>query len=126
MNAVVVAEDPALDAVGWLQRAQAIERDNERVRELRWGPRTLDIDVVCCVEGGEEVIADTPVLTLPHPLAHQRAFVLAPWLEVEPDAELNVGGFRRPVRAIFDELDAVERDGVRLTDLRLYGGEGAR
>lgn len=126
LNAVVIADDPALDAGAWLRRAQAIERDNERVRELRWGPRTLDVDLVCCVEGDEEITSDTPVLTLPHPLAHQRAFVLAPWLEVEPDAELTVGGVRRPVRAILDELDAAERGGVRLTDLRLSGGKGAR
>lgn len=126
LNAVVIAEDPALDAGTWLRRAQEIERDNERVRELRWGPRTLDIDVVRCVDGDAEVFSDDPVLTLPHPLAHQRAFVLAPWLAVEPDAELSVGGRRRPVRAILEELDAAERDGVRLTDLTLSGGEGAR
>jgi 2-amino-4-hydroxy-6-hydroxymethyldihydropteridine diphosphokinase len=126
LNAVVIAEDPGLDAGAWLRRVQAIERDNERVRELRWGPRTLDIDVVCCFDADGEVISDDPVLTLPHPLAHQRAFVLAPWLEMEPDAELTVGGFRRPVRAIIDELGAAERDGIRLTDLTLSGGEGVR
>ena len=47
LNAVVIAEDPALDAHGWLRRVQAIESANDRVREQKWGPRTLDVDLVC-------------------------------------------------------------------------------
>jgi 2-amino-4-hydroxy-6-hydroxymethyldihydropteridine diphosphokinase len=58
-------------------------------------------------------------LTLPHPYAHQRAFVLVPWLDVDPDAELTVAGERRPVGKLLAGLDTTERDGVRLTGLVL-------
>lgn len=67
-----------------LDRAWTAERAFERVRKVRWGPRTLDVDVV--VFG--DVRDDDPVLTLPHPRAHLRAFVLRPWLDVVPDAVL--------------------------------------
>jgi 2-amino-4-hydroxy-6-hydroxymethyldihydropteridine diphosphokinase len=83
LNAVLVAVS-ALPGAEILRRAQAAEAALDRVREQRWGPRTLDVDVITC---GTEVSAD-PVLTLPHPRAAQRAFVLVPWLEVAPDAVL--------------------------------------
>ena len=119
LNAVVIADDPKLDAHGWLRRAQQIETDNERVRELKWGPRTLDVDLVCCFENDREVFSASDELNLPHPLAHQRAFVLIPWLAVDADAQLSVGGGTRPVRQLVDELDTVERAEVRSTDFRL-------
>lgn len=115
LNAIVVAEDEGLDAAGWLHRAQQLEQQNERVREIRWGPRTLDVDLVCCFDGADEIRSADPVLTLPHPRAHQRAFVLVPWLAADPAAELSVDGRRRPVRELLDGLDAAERDGVRST-----------
>jgi 2-amino-4-hydroxy-6-hydroxymethyldihydropteridine diphosphokinase len=52
-----------------------------RVRDVRWGPLTLDVDVVVAV-------GSDPALVLPHPHAHERAFVLVPWLDVDPDATL--------------------------------------
>lgn len=113
LNAVVIAEDPGLDATGWLHRAQALERAAERVRGERWGPRTLDVDLITCHAGQREVRCSDDDLTLPHPRAHQRAFVLVPWLAVEPDATLAVGDIARPVREWLAELDAGERDGVR-------------
>ena len=58
-------------------------------------------------------------LTLPHPYAHQRAFVLVPWLDVDPDAALTVDEERRPVDKLLAELDPAERDGVRPTGLVL-------
>ena len=119
LNAVVIADDPKLDAHGWLRRAQQIETDNERVRDLKWGPRTLDVDLVCCFENDREVFSASDELNLPHPLAHQRAFVLIPWLAVDADAQLSVGGGTRPVRQLVDELDTVERAEVRSTDFRL-------
>ncbi|MCW1959261.1 MAG: 2-amino-4-hydroxy-6-hydroxymethyldihydropteridine diphosphokinase [Mycobacterium sp.] len=121
LNAVVIADDPASDAWDWLRRAQWIENDNERVRTLKWGPRTLDVDLVCCFagEGGAEAFSDTEELTLPHPLAHQRAFVLIPWLAVDADAQLSVARRSRPVRQLVDELDPDERAGVRPTNLLL-------
>src|SRR5262245_23577771 len=51
LNAVLVAEDPALDARGWLRRAHELEQAANRVRRQRWGPRTLDVDIVTCHDG---------------------------------------------------------------------------
>src|SRR5580693_6100750 len=48
LNAVVMADDPACDAQGWLRRGQQFERDADRVRGQRWGPRTLDVDLIAC------------------------------------------------------------------------------
>ncbi|MCV7299847.1 2-amino-4-hydroxy-6-hydroxymethyldihydropteridine diphosphokinase [Mycobacterium barrassiae] len=116
LNAVLLADDPALDARGWLRRAQELERAADRVREQRWGPRTLDVDLVMCSEDGREVTSGDEELTLPHPRAHERAFVLVPWLAVDPAAVLTVAGERRSVEKLLAELDPAERDGVRLTD----------
>ena len=61
-------------------------------------------------------------LTLPHPLAHLRAFVLMPWLAVDPDAELTVADGPRPVAQLLAELDPADRAGVRLSSLTLELG----
>jgi len=125
LNAIVIAEDEGLDANGWLRHAPALELDNERVRAQRWGPRTLDVDLVCCFTGSppnDEVFSNDAELTLPHPFAHQRAFVLLPWLAVDPAAELTVAGQRLPVRKLLNQLEPVERDGVRPTELTLTFG----
>ncbi|OBA75795.1 2-amino-4-hydroxy-6-hydroxymethyldihydropteridine diphosphokinase [Mycolicibacterium elephantis] len=119
LNAVVIAEDPGRDALGWLRRAQELERAAERVRAERWGPRTLDVDLVTCRAGDHEVICCDDDLTLPHPRAYQRAFVLIPWLAVEPDATLTVDGIARPVHDLLAALDPDDRAGVRPTDLAL-------
>jgi 2-amino-4-hydroxy-6-hydroxymethyldihydropteridine diphosphokinase len=116
LNAVLLADDPTLDAHGWLRRAQELERAADRVREQRWGPRTLDVDLVMCSDGGREVTSGDEELTLPHPRAHERAFVLVPWLAADPAAVLTVAGERRSVEKLLAELDPAERDGVRLTD----------
>jgi 2-amino-4-hydroxy-6-hydroxymethyldihydropteridine diphosphokinase len=71
----------AWDAAEAWRRAVAAETAAGRVRDVRWGPRTLDVDVVCAT--GRD-----PALELPHPRAHERAFVLVPWLDVDPLAEL--------------------------------------
>ena len=105
LNAVLLCD---LDATRAWERAQAAERAAGRERTVRWGPRTLDVDLVW---------APPPVpdgLLVPHPRAHERAFVLAPWLEVDPSAELPGAG---PVR---DLLAALGTDGVtRRADLVL-------
>jgi 2-amino-4-hydroxy-6-hydroxymethyldihydropteridine diphosphokinase len=119
LNAVVIANDPALDGHGWLRRAQEFERGADRVRGQRWGPRSLDVDMITCSQGDIELFSRDNGLTLPHPLAHLRAFVLIPWLAIEPDAELTVVGQKRSVAGLLAELDAVDRAGVRLTDLVL-------
>ena len=124
LNAVVIAEDPLLDGHGWLRRAHEFEDAAGRVREQRWGPRTLDVDLVSCVGADGEVILDDPDLTLPHPYAQLRAFVLIPWLAVDPAATLTVAGTARAVTDCLDAVDAGERAGVRPTDLRLRLGNG--
>jgi len=83
LNVVVLAES-SLPAHDILARCAAAEAAADRVRAVRWGPRTLDVDVVSC---DAEISAD-PELTLPHPRAHERAFVLVPWLELDPQAVL--------------------------------------
>jgi 2-amino-4-hydroxy-6-hydroxymethyldihydropteridine diphosphokinase len=83
LNAVVLA-DTDLPPRELLAFCQSVEAAAGRVRLERWGPRTLDVDVVTY---GSVVSAD-PDLTLPHPRAHERAFVLRPWLDVDPAAEL--------------------------------------
>ena len=118
LNAVLIAEAP-LDCRGWLHRAHELEAAADRVRAERWGPRTLDVDLVTCHDGAREVTARDEELTLPHPMAHLRAFVLIPWLAVDPDATLTVAGEPRPVARLLDELEPAERDGVRLTELAL-------
>lgn len=84
LNAVLIVEVDCTP-LELLRRGQKLEEAAERVRVRHWGPRTLDVDIVQ-IDG---VTSDDPELTLPHPYAHQRAFVLVPWLAADPDAELN-------------------------------------
>ncbi|WP_067698537.1 2-amino-4-hydroxy-6-hydroxymethyldihydropteridine diphosphokinase [Nocardia jejuensis] len=123
LNAVVVAEDPALEPSDWLRLGQELEQAAERVREVRWGARTLDVDVVWAAQLRRDVQVEfrstDPTLTLPHPQAHNRAFVLIPWLEVEPAAVLDATGTPRPVHEWLTALPADERVGVRRTELSL-------
>ncbi|HYB80261.1 MAG TPA: 2-amino-4-hydroxy-6-hydroxymethyldihydropteridine diphosphokinase [Mycobacterium sp.] len=123
-NAVLIADDPACDGQGWLRRAQQFEQAAGRVRGgERWGPRTLDVDVIACYETGPsgevEVVSREDNLTLPHPLAHLRAFVMVPWLAIDPDARLTVADGQRPVAQLLAELDHADRDGVHLSGLTL-------
>ncbi len=112
LNAVAVAQT-ALPARAVLDRARAAETALGRVRTQRWGPRTLDVDVIVA---GAEISAD-PELTLPHPRAHERAFVLAPWHDLQPAAVLPGRG---PVAAL---LAAADQAGVRrLADVTLRAG----
>ncbi len=88
LNAVAVVDGPR-DAAGWLALAHELEQAAGRTREVRWGARTLDVDVVTVTgDDGEPVVSDDPVLTLPHPRAHERAFVLVPWASLDPGAVL--------------------------------------
>lgn len=87
LNAVVTIRT-ALDPDDLLTALNAIEQQHGRVREERWGDRTLDIDIVDF--GGLRVDSDR--LTLPHPRAADRSFVVVPWLEIEPHATLLARG----------------------------------
>jgi 2-amino-4-hydroxy-6-hydroxymethyldihydropteridine diphosphokinase len=117
-NAVAVVERSDVDEWGWLALARALETEAGRVRTIRWGPRTLDVDIVT-VDG---VTSDDPELLLPHPGTPDRATVLIPWLDVEPDAVLPGHG---RVADLLAALDPAARDGVtRRDDLSLAGGGG--
>ncbi|WP_280458311.1 2-amino-4-hydroxy-6-hydroxymethyldihydropteridine diphosphokinase [Nocardia carnea] len=119
LNAVLVVEDPAYDCHAWLAHGQRLEQAAGRERTVRWGARTLDVDIVTCAEpvagGSRSCRSADPVLTLPHPRAHERAFVLIPWLDVEPAAVLDVAGIEYPVRDLLAKLAAGEIAGVRRT-----------
>lgn len=78
---LVVELDTTLDARGLLEVCRRLEADAGRVREVRWGPRTLDVDVLW-VDGH---IVDDPELQVPHPRLWERRFVLAPLMELAPD-----------------------------------------
>ncbi len=119
LNAVLIAEDPSLGCHDWLRRGQELERAAQRARDEHWGPRTLDVDLITCHDGPDEVSSRDEVLTLPHPYARLRAFVLAPWQAVDPAATLTVNGSPILVAQLLADLDSAERDGVRLVDLVL-------
>jgi 2-amino-4-hydroxy-6-hydroxymethyldihydropteridine diphosphokinase len=109
LNAVLVAQT-SLPAHAVLDRCQAAETALGRVRRQRWGPRTLDADVIVYAD----LVSDDPELTLPHPRAHERAFVLAPWHDVDPGAAIPGRG------PVADLLAAVGCAGIRLrTDAKL-------
>lgn len=112
LNAVLVAADPDASPTDWLHRAHAAERAAGRTRDVRWGPRTLDVDVIAV----DDLTSVDPELTLPHPRAHERAFVLVPWLAVDPDAALAGKPVAEWLAALpADEVRAVRRlEGVRL------------
>jgi 2-amino-4-hydroxy-6-hydroxymethyldihydropteridine diphosphokinase len=113
LNAVLLVDDPEADAQEWLRRGQACEQAAQRTRTLRWGPRTLDVDVIDV----EQTRRADPQLTLPHPRAHERAFVLVPWLDVAPRAVLVGHG---AVAELVAALPAAQRRSVqRRHDLML-------
>ena len=102
LNAVAVG-DTSLAAAELLSLAKALEVQEERVRTVRNAPRTLDVDILAL----GHVVLSTDQLTVPHPRAHERAFVLVPWAEVDP-------GFVVPGLGTVAELaDAVDASGVR-------------
>ena len=91
-----------------LALAHRAERAAGRQRLVRWGERTLDVDVIAYGDWRSE----DPDLTVPHPRAHERAFVLVPWLEIEPDATLWTPDGARAVSDLVAGLDDAERDAV--------------
>lgn len=104
LNLVVVAES-TLEPLTILDRVHAIEESFGRTRDIVNGPRTLDIDIIMVGKRASE-----EGLVLPHPRAHERAFVLVPWLDVDPNAELAGYG---PIAELVDEIDTT---GVKRRD----------
>lgn len=116
LNAVVTGLS-GLAPRALLRACQEVEARHGRTRDVHWGPRTLDIDIVTF----EGVAAATDDLEIPHPRAHQRAFVLQPWSELDPEAVLpGLGG--GPVAAL--AATAPDREGVRWLALDWLGPEG--
>ena len=82
---MVIAVETSLPPRELLEHCHDVEQKHLRVREVRWGPRTLDVDIITY----GDVVSSDPELTLPHPRAAERAFVLYPWSLIDPAAELN-------------------------------------
>jgi 2-amino-4-hydroxy-6-hydroxymethyldihydropteridine diphosphokinase len=96
LNATLLANDPRAAPRDWLERARACEAAAGRARdpERRFGPRTLDVDVIAVWDADDQpVIFDDPEFTLPHPRAHERAFVLRPWIDIQPYGQLPGHGW---------------------------------
>ena len=111
LNTVVLARS-RLAPSSILDHLHRIERWHHRVREVRWGARTLDLDLIQVGDPGDDsdLTSGTDELTLPHPRAHERGFVLVPWASVDPGALL-----RTPdgVRTVAELLETVDTSGVR-------------
>lgn len=101
---VVISVATELDAHELLEACQGIEHELGRVRDIRWGPRTVDIDILLYNNDNIE----TESLIVPHPRMHERAFVLIPLLEIAPAVVHPVTG------SLYSEEAAVHDDGVRI------------
>ncbi len=114
LNAVAVGR-ASLAADELLAALHAIEAEHGRTREIRWGARTLDLDLIQygTPGGSREVVSDADELTLPHPRAHERAFVLVPWTDADPRATLRVGPGDAGIRQVAELLAGLDRSGVR-------------
>jgi 2-amino-4-hydroxy-6-hydroxymethyldihydropteridine diphosphokinase len=108
LNAIVLGRTTLRDHE-LLGAVQSVENRWHRTREVRWGPRTLDVDIVAV----DDDRSDDPRITIPHPLAHERAFVLVPWLDVDPAASIAGRG------RVADLVGLVDVSGVRRTGIRL-------
>jgi 2-amino-4-hydroxy-6-hydroxymethyldihydropteridine diphosphokinase len=109
LNAVLLA-DTTLSVSVLLDRAMAVEDAYGRVRTEPNGPRTLDVDLIVV---GDRV-ADTDDLRLPHPRAHQRAFVLVPWHEIDADAQIPGYGKIADLLSDLDSSGVVARPDLAL------------
>lgn len=109
LNAVLIAQT-TLSPVVLLALAHEWEQRAGRVRGEHWGPRTLDVDLIAV----DDVRSHTARLTVPHPLAHERAFVLAPWHDVDPDAVLPGHGPIVELLANLHHAGVVRRDDLDL------------
>ncbi len=102
LNAVAVGTT-TLAPLDLLAAMQAVEQDHHRERVVRWGPRTLDVDVLAL----GDLVVDEPALTVPHPRAHERAFVLVPWCAADPAAVIPGHGAVAGLAAAIDTAGVV-------------------
>jgi 2-amino-4-hydroxy-6-hydroxymethyldihydropteridine diphosphokinase len=109
LNAVVLI-DTTLTVHTLLDRALAIEDAFERERSEPGAPRTLDVDII--VVGDR--IANDDSLVLPHPRAHERGFVLVPWLEIDPEGEIPGHGFVADLLSGIDTSGVTKREDVEI------------
>lgn len=107
---IVVQVESTLASTVMLERAHAIEEAFDRVRTVQFGPRTIDVDLIAVADR----VINNDVLTLPHPRAHERAFVLVPWLELEPEAELVGHGRIADLLANLDTSSVRRRDDLTI------------
>lgn len=114
VNAVVTAQT-SLDPRVLLAELHSVERAFGRTRTVRWGPRTLDLDLIQYGDPrtGSEAVCSDPDLQLPHPRAHIRGFVLKPWLDVDPNASLSTAGDVVRVASLLRDVDISD---VRLVE----------
>lgn len=103
---MVIEIETDLDALELLDRCLTIELELGRKREIRWGPRTIDLDILAF---NQENINHVKLI-VPHPRMKERAFVLVPLLEMKPEYKLV--GMKQPISMLLDELP--DREGVRL------------
>jgi len=114
LNAVVLART-RLAPYALLTELHGIEADYGRVRETHWDARSLDLDLIQYgdPESGTDLVSMDPELILPHPRAHERAFVLAPWCALDAEAQLRVGVAVVPVRELLERAGGIDPAGIR-------------
>lgn len=100
LNAVIIASTD-IDPEQLLTELQKIENAAGRVRNVRWDARTLDLDLIAA----DHLVQDNDFLILPHPRAHERAFVLQPWFEIDPSAEIPGKG---PIKQLLAAMESQE------------------
>jgi 2-amino-4-hydroxy-6-hydroxymethyldihydropteridine diphosphokinase len=108
---VVISVNTDLDADELLHKLLLIELKLGRQREIVWGPRTIDLDLIWF----EDQTINLENLVLPHPRAHERCFVIKPWLEIEPNARIG----NTEIKEFLKDLDC---SGVNFFPARLVNG----
>lgn len=111
---IAVRLETSLSPADLLTQTQAIEAELGRTRTVRWGPRTMDIDILLF----DDTVIDTETLTIPHPRLHERQFVLVPLLELWPEAALPPGSpaGAGPLAPMRDRLHGDPAQAVRRLD----------